>query len=959
MITRLFTLALCILCTCGQASAEVEKNAVIVHLEPTSSVASAWATAGRQGTIPALSSVLGKHTSAGYISDATLTALERALRQQRSFAKSAAHHGLEYTAVVRYNRNIEPRIAASKIARLPGVAFCEPLPSMKIIGSTNDPLRPQQYYIDLIKANDAWDSLPAGSPIIVGIADTGIDTTHQDLQGLLWNNPGETGQDDMGRDKRSNRVDDDGNGFIDDWFGWDFVGSTGQNPDNSPLPGNPHGTHVAGIVAAVHNNAIGIAGVAKNVRLMPLKIGGDDQFSTSISRSADAILYAASMGASVINCSFGSPSSSFADVKVIQQATQLGSIIIGAAGNDGQDLAYYPAAYEQVISVAATDSRDRIAAFSNVHQTVDVCAPGVGIVSTVPINRYEAYDGTSMASPVTAAVAAMIRQVHPDYSPEQVHATLKASCVAIDSVNPSLAGLMGNGRIDASAAMSADKLRWATISAYAFQDLDADSVFDSGDTLTTSITITNTLRPLDACTIRFTSGTPEMVIEILDSVVTIGPIAEGQSIKIDNAVRIVLPADALRDGQLRLLARIADGAVNITTTSLQTTVNPTYRTMKGNDITVTANSSGNIGFNDYSSNTQGVGLRYLDYPNILFEGALLIGTEPAKLPNAARGFETSMKETSFRILESAAIRSDSMPSGLRIKTGFSDADDLSPLGVRVSSNILALNSDSTRNTLLVVQRVTNTTDTAFSNLHVSQFFDFDIGDAGAADICSWNSSDQTLYLRNTASSSLPHVGLAMISPHTVNAFALDNEGAADCPSIYDDFLRSEKWFVMTGGIKRATSTITDVSAVIGAGPMSLQPDSTVEVCFALAVGTTQQQVKDGIAALRKQAKSLGFIVGQNTVPTAFDEIVFLSGGSLQSPGKRDIRYRLDAPASVTLDLIDLRGGIVQQLYHEPYVDAGVYDVVITLPEVSAGVYFVRLHTTRGMSGVPIIISAAE
>jgi hypothetical protein len=874
-------------------------------------------------------------------------------------SKSRPDDVVSHIALVRYTSSIPPEIAARKLSQVKDVEHCEPLPVSRLLGGTNDPLFSQQYYISLIKATDAWDSLPQGSTIIVGIADTGIDTTHQDLRGQIWNNPGEIGLDDQGVDLRFNKVDDDRNGYVDDWYGWDFVGSSGQNEDNSPLPGNPHGTHVGGIVAAVQNNAIGIAGVGKNIRLMPLKIGGDDQFSTSISRSADAILYAASMGASVINCSFGSPSSSFADIKVVQQATALGSLIVAAAGNDGQDLAYYPAAYEQALSVAATDFSDRIAAFSNVHQSVDVCAPGVSILSTVPTDRYEPYDGTSMASPVAAAVAAMVRLVHPEYSPAQVHATLKAACESIDYINPYDIGLIGSGRIQAARALSGAKLTWAAVTAYAFSDVDTDSVFEARDTLVVGLTIKNILGPLDSCHIRFSNGNSEVMPSLLDSVLVIGPLEEGESRTIELALRVVLPSNVPNDGVLRILAEVYNGALRINTSSLQTVVSPTYRTINGNDITVTVNSSGNIGFNDYSANTQGVGLRYLDKRNILFEGALLIGTEPGKLPNVARGFETSNKERSFRAIENAAVRSDSMPSGLRIRSVFSDADDSSPLGVRVNSNVLAMNGDSTRNTLLIALRITNTSDTTYTNLHVAEFFDFDISAGSVNDLCEWNPDDRILRVRSMLNDSLPQVGLAMISPLSVSAFAMDNEGASDCPSIYDDFLRSEKWYVMTGGVRRPKSRVTDVSSVIGAGPIVLKPDSTVEVCFALSTGDTYDDVRTGIDGVQRQARALGFNIGDNIPPSAADEIVSISGGTLQSAGSRDLTFRLNAPASVMINLVDVRGAEVSMLYSDPYIDAGLYDIPVELPEVAAGIYFVRMVTERGVSAIPIFIASGK
>ncbi|MFN4986224.1 MAG: S8 family serine peptidase [Ignavibacteria bacterium] len=959
MIKILFALALAVMCTWEQASAEVEPRTILIHFDPASEVAQSWLRSGRTGQITILKQLLGEHTTEAYISDATLICVDRALATRTALYKSRPHEPLYNIAVVRYASDIEPDIAAAKLRNTSGISYCEPLPRMHIVGETNDPLLAQQYYIPLIKAQLAWDSLSTGTTIVVGIADTGIDTSHIDLRENIWRNPGETGTDEMGADRRLNKLDDDKNGFVDDWYGWDFVGSTGQNEDNAPLPGNPHGTHVGGTVAAVHNNAEGIAGVGKHIILMPLKIGGDDQFSTSISRSADAILYAASMGASIINCSFGSPSSSFADIKVIQQAAQLGALVVGAAGNDGQELAYYPGAYDEVLSVAATDFSDRIATFSNVHRTVDVCAPGVSILATVPNDRYETYDGTSMAAPIASAVAAMVRLVHPEYTPAQTHATMRASCADIDSLNPSFIGLIGNGRIDASIALSAAMRKWATVSAYTVTDNDKDSVFDAGDTLSIEITLTNTLRSLDSCYVRFTNGSTSIDASLLDTAIAFGPVAEDSRVRAPRPLRIVLPEKLPDNGQLRILAHIFDRNTRITTSAIQTVVNPTYRTIHANDIEVTVNSSGNIGFNDYSSNTQGVGFLYKNIRNILYEGALLIGTGPDRLPNVARGVETSIKDNSFRIAESAVVRSDSISSGLRVRSHFTDEDDLQPLGVEVASNVIALRADSTRNTLLIVLRVSNTTDSLFTNLHVAEFFDFDIGDAGEADLCEWDPADQILHLSNTKSQDLPRVGLSMISPLTINAFSLDNEGSSDCPSIYDDFVRAEKWFVMTGGIRRSKSRVTDVSGVIGAGPIRLAPDSTVEVCFAVAAGFSTSEVQRGMRAVRAEAKNLGFNVGESYIPAIVDEIISVSGGTVQSPGARELTFRLSSPASVRIDLVDVRGAFVSSLYADPYIDAGEYDVPINIPSVASGLYFIRLGTNRGQTALPVFISAAD
>jgi len=177
MKLHLFTAALVLLCACGQVNAEVDQHAVLVHLRPGSATASHWIGANRSGTLSDLTRIIGEHTSTGYVSNATLKAIEAANTKSIGMRKQQPQEAISHIALVRYTSSIPPQIAARKIAQFPDVEYCEPLPVFRLLGSTNDPLLPQQYYINLINAVDAWDSLPQGSSIIVGIADTGIDTT--------------------------------------------------------------------------------------------------------------------------------------------------------------------------------------------------------------------------------------------------------------------------------------------------------------------------------------------------------------------------------------------------------------------------------------------------------------------------------------------------------------------------------------------------------------------------------------------------------------------------------------------------------------------------------------------------------------------------------------------------------------------------------------------------------------
>ncbi|MFQ6113945.1 MAG: S8 family peptidase, partial [bacterium] len=286
--------------------------------------------------------------------------------------------------------------------------------------------------------------------IIVGVIDTGVDPEHEDLAANIRINQGE-----FGSGKENNNVDDDGNGFVDDFQGWDFI-----NDDNDPFDDNDHGTHVSGTVGAVGNNNKGVVGVNWNVSILPLKFLGSDGSGTSID-AIEAILYATDMGAKVLSNSWGGGGFSRTLEDAVKFARDHGVLFVAAAGNESSNndsFPTYPANYEvdNVISVAASTSRDNLAGFSNFgKRTVDLAAPGSNIVSTLPLNRYGSLSGTSMATPHVSGAAALVWAQYPNITMSQVKIRILGS---VDR-NSDLANRVATGgRLNVNKALSTNPI---------------------------------------------------------------------------------------------------------------------------------------------------------------------------------------------------------------------------------------------------------------------------------------------------------------------------------------------------------------------------------------------------------------------------------------------------------------------------------------------------------------------
>jgi hypothetical protein len=296
----------------------------------------------------------------------------------------------------------------------------------------------QAPYLGRLEMPAAWD-LTVGRPeIVIAILDTGVDMTHPDLSAGIWTNPGEV---------PGNGVDDDRNGFVDDVHGWNFPDNNNQIYDDYS-----HGTHVAGIAAARANNGIGIAGMAGKATIMPVDVFPSSGFGT-YADLIQALVYATDNGARVINMSLGATSYSRGEEAAVDYAWAHGAVVVAAAGNSGRESYHYPAAHPHAIAVAATDPYDNLAGFSTWGDFVDLAAPGVGVYSTVPNNRYSRMSGTSMATPHVAGLAGLVLSLNANLTPDAVRALLEENADDLGAAgwDPHY----GHGRINGRKALAA------------------------------------------------------------------------------------------------------------------------------------------------------------------------------------------------------------------------------------------------------------------------------------------------------------------------------------------------------------------------------------------------------------------------------------------------------------------------------------------------------------------------
>ncbi len=735
---------------------------------------------------------------------------------------------LEGIYYIDLNESADLDSALTALEQYANVEYAEPLYGVRPLAIPNDPAAQpgaNQHYLEKIKAYDAW-AITTGRPdILIASIDTGIDPNHEDLVNNIYTNT----------DDPINGLDDDGNGYVDDYQGWDMA----DNDNNPTADESSHGTKVAGIHSASGNNNVGMAGLCYDCQILPIKIFRSE---TGISfNSYEAIIYAADMGVDVMNLSWGSTSNySFFNQDIINYAAlEKDVVIVAAAGNTNAQLDFYPASYDNVLSVGFTDPNDQKAPGATYSYNIDLVAPGTGIYTTNNNNRYVNESGSSYAAPIVAGVAALVRDQFPSLSAPQIIEKLRLSTDPIYQIgnNSQYLGRLGSGRLNAQKAVGNDLSPSVRMINFTYQ-CGGDQNCYSGDTIMLQGAFVNYLALAENVQVTLTPSLDD--VKILDNTLSLGNIAPFDTL--ENGlfpIRIVLGDNVPFEAELQLDIRY-NGQSYTDIQYVGIPVNNRYYNAHTADLTLTIVNDGSLGY-AASGYREGVGFRYQNQP-IAQSMGLMLGNNEFLADNVVSDLIMATKNQDFKALQSFDFQ-DQPGVDLYIETIY---EDITEHNLRIEQKTLGWDD---LNAIVLEYRIINNSGTNINNLTAGLFVDYDLG-FPAENLVKSIAQEKMMITHDTQSSMF--AGAALATNQTTNFAALDIktqvDQEADLKNIFPDSLKRQ---ILSGGFSNAQAGINNVAAVLTGNLGQLAPFASQKIAFVLPVATSESTLLE----IKKEAAS--------------------------------------------------------------------------------------------------------
>ena len=832
------------------------------------------------------------------------------------------------TAIVRYAGPIDPMKAAAVAMQDPAVELAEPWYIGQLHAVPNDPLVSSQAALTTIRMQQAWDVQQGNASIVIAISDNGVDQQHEDLQGSLWTNTGEV---------PNNLIDDDNNGYVDDYQGYNF---TWQEEGTQPgvtvnYRANGHGTRVAGVACATTNNGIGMAGIAWNCKMLPLKTARTDQ--NGILYGYQSLMYAAQMGARVVNCSWGVVKPpSMIDQDVVDYCTERGTLIVASAGNHGDgagglgwQLVNFPSSYRGVLGVGETTSGDVVVQSSGLGINARVMAPGNRATTTEAGGGYatQGITGTSFASPIVAGVAALVAAEYPDLTPRQITALIEVTSANIDANNPGYANVL-SGRVDAEAALRTAPLDVAALRITAVERRHIDGRrgdrFSNGDTLEVWYTIGNDLGPAGSVDYRLRIAEENRwQVTVVTSQVRGGALPSGASERI-GPFRIVVNQQSQAPCILDLAAVFDDQE-----RSMLDYVSPstTMGTFENNELLFSAGEDGTFGYNNVLVSRTGRGFVWKERYNLLSPSGLLFSEGGSRVVKAFNNVSTQSEFT----IQKAFVAPDTTTAVMTDSLSGKD------VGVRISTR-WTFPTVSSR-TAVVEVTIENRTTSPLQDVAAGYYFDWDLatvanngtqlapealptGSAGSAVAQAFWHEVLPVAVVCAAATSDP-LAEAQASGMLIWDIVDDADGMTD-----PDVLR-----LLSSGTSIQTAQTGDVCGVLGMRfPGALLPGDMKTMMLVIGVG---QNIEEASALVRE---------------TLLDPMTVIEDSRRKlypNPASSVVTVQHEEAATITV--VNAMGMVV----HQQPTPRGSTSTVLDVSHLAPGMYVV--HPDRGTSHHLVIL----
>ena len=846
--------------------------------------------------------------------------------------------------IVKYSSSKTIEEAVNLIYNSGEVEYAQPKYIQQVSFTPNDPSLGSQYYINKIQAPAGWDIQQGDTNVVIGIVDSGTDWDHPDLAANIKINYADP----------INGTDDDGDGYVDNFRGWDLGGADYNNvvADNNPMimgSNNNHGSHVSGDASAVTNNGTGVAGAGFKCKIMGVKCAADNDTRGAggtgyIITGYEGIKYAADKGCAVINCSWGGGGGGQFEQDVITYATiNKNSLVVCAAGNNSSSETFYPAGYKYVLSVASTNSSDIKSSFSNYGSAIDVCAPGSSIYSTLWNNSYASFDGTSMASPIAAGTCAIVKSQFPSYNALQIGEKVRVTCDNIDGSNPTYAGKLGKGRINMLRALTINSPS-VRLNSYTVTDGN-NNVPQPNDTLNIVGVFKNYL---DATTnVSAVITTSSAAVTLLNGSSTLGAIPTlGTVSNSSNPFKVKVTGTAATNSIVEFKITYTDGSYS-DFEYFSVVINPSYFDMNANKITTTINSRGNFGYNNYSTNTQGIGFKYNNGASLIFEGGLMCAVSNTKVSDVVRGSDQAVQNADFTSIIPFQITQPGIISNQDGNAKFNDdGAGATKIGIEINLSSYEFVSIPDEDYVIMKYKIKNTTASAISNFYTGLFADWDIGANGDLNKADWDAANQMGYIWRTDNNPGTYVGVSLLSSNNPAYWAIDNDNtvAGNPWGIYDGFTDQEKFTSLSSGIGRTQAGVTagrDVANVVGSGPYNIPANGEITVSFALIAGDNLNDLKTNAIAAKNKYNLLLSVVNYNSeIPDSYS--LSQNYPNPFNPATK-IKFALPTSGFTSLKVYDISGKEISNLLNSN-IQAGTYEVLFDASDFSSGVYFYKLES---------------